>query len=68
VLCYSKVECHREIIFGENYNCQAINFFNCINLAINFFKLRINRSFNTHFVCYTFQFVFRLRVDVSTDD
>jgi len=47
------------------YSCQAIKFFIRINRAINFFKLRINRSFNAHFVCYIFSlFVFQLQVDV----
>jgi len=31
-----------------------VNYFNCVNLAINFlfFKLHINCGFNAHFVCY----------------
>ena len=32
-----------------------INFFNRVKLR-NFFS-RVNRGFNTHFVCYIFQFV-----------
>jgi len=35
-------------------------------IALNYaiFFSRVNRGFNTHFVCYIFQFVFHLQLDV----